>query len=465
MRFLARLPSWIFAVVALALVALTGWAATHPVADEAASVQTATGITVYGVPVAFVLFGLVLAGVAIFERHTLRVAAWGLVAILVYSTAFVPGFNPFEHADAEWVTLTNLFLLLVGFSILARHMEASRFPEALPRVLPNNWTGGLVLLLLVAVLSSFLDNIAAAMIGGTIAGVVYKRRVQIGFLAAIVAAANAGGAGSVVGDTTTTMMWIDGVAPGNVIHAYVAAGAAFLTFALVAARQQQTYQPIEHDPPPGLRVDHGRIAVVGAILGSVVLVNVTVNVLFPDASAGFPFIGVAVWIAILGCTPFRPPDWNAVMPSVRGSVFLLSLVSCAALMPVQTLPKASPQTSLGLGFLSSIFDNIPLTALALRQGGYDWGVLAYTVGFGGSMVWFGSSAGVALSSNFPETRSVGRWLRGGWHIVLAYIVGFAVMMAWPGWSPHPPHKVRIGDSDHSTSISTTLSADDIPHDP
>src|SRR5258708_31855432 len=36
---------------------------------------------------------------------------------------------------------------------------------------------------------------------------------------------------------------------------------------------------------------------------------------------------------------------------------------------------------------------------------HDWGMLAYAVGFGGSMIWFGSSAGVALSSLFPETDS------------------------------------------------------------
>ena len=48
-----------------------------------------------------------------------------------------------------------------------------------------------------------------------------------------------------------------------------------------------------------------------------------------------------------------------------------------------------------------MFDNIPLTALALKQGGYDWGFLAYAVGFGGSMIWFGSSAGVALANLYP----------------------------------------------------------------
>ena len=70
-------------------------------------------------------------------------------------------------------------------------------------------------------------------------------------------------------------------------------------------------------------------------------------------------------------------------------------------MPVEKLPAASWQTALGLGFVSAVFDNIPLTALALKQGGYDWGFLAYAVGFGGSMIWFGSSAGVALANMYP----------------------------------------------------------------
>ena len=49
----------------------------------------------------------------------------------------------------------------------------------------------------------------------------FRRKVHIGYLAAIVAASNAGGSGSVVGDTTTTMMWIDGVSPLSVLEAFV----------------------------------------------------------------------------------------------------------------------------------------------------------------------------------------------------------------------------------------------------
>ena len=82
-------------------------------------------------------------------------------------------------------------------------------------------------------------------------------------------------------------------------------------------------------------------------------------------------------------------------------------------------------------FISAVFDNIPLTALALTQGGYDWGMLAYAVGYGGSMIWFGSSAGVALSNSFPEAKSVARWVRHGWHVALAYVVGFFVSSDLP----------------------------------
>jgi len=104
-------------------------------------------------------------------------------------------------------------------------------------------------------------------------------------------------------------------------------------------------------------------------------------------------------------------------------------------MPLKGLPEPSWQTAFGLGILSSVFDNIPLTALALRQGGYDWALLSFAVGFGGSMVWFGSSAGVAITNLYPEGRSLARWLKEGWFVPVAYLVGFVVMLGLLGWNP------------------------------
>ena len=401
-----------------------------------------------GVPFEFVLFGVTLGGVAVFHRHTLQVALAGLSAIVLYKLAFT-GFKTGHgleglgvHLLHEWVILTNLLGLLLGFALLSRQFEESRVPAVLPRFLPDDWKGGFVLLAMIFVLSSFLDNIAAALIGGTIAASVFRRKVHIGYLAAIVAASNAGGSGSVIGDTTTTMMWIDGVDPRDVLEAFVAAGTALAIFGIPAAMQQQRYSPIVRDAAAGVAVDWARIAVVAIILLAAIAANVLINVQFPAAADSFPFIGAAVWVALVATAPWRRPDWSVLPASLKGSIFLLSLILCASFMPVEKLPPASWTTALGLGFVSAVFDNIPLTALALKQGGYDWGYLAYAVGFGGSMIWFGSSAGVALSNMYPQAKSVGLWLKHGWHVALAYVVGFFVLLAVLGWHPHPPHKQR-----------------------
>ncbi len=402
-------------------------------------------MTVAGIPLDFILFAATLLGVALFHHHTLAVALTGLAVITAYKLGFgdfsgVPGVGGLLAVLAhEWVTLANLLGLLLGFALLADHFERSGLPTLLPRYLPDDWKGGFVLLVLVFVLSSFLDNIAAAMIGGTMAAVLYNKRVHIGFLAAIVAASNAGGSGSVVGDTTTTMMWIAGVPVIEVFDAYIAAVTATAIFAFFAARQQHALQPIMKDNPLGARFEGPRLAIVAIILLAAIAANIYFNLKDPEMLNRFPVIGVAVWVAMIATSAWRRPTWALLPAAFRGSVFLLSLVMCAALMPVQQLPPASWQTAFGLGFISAVFDNIPLTALALRQGGYDWGFVAYAVGFGGSMIWFGSSAGVALSSMYPEARSVGAWIKGGWHVTLAYIVGFFVLLTVLGWHPDAPH--------------------------
>jgi hypothetical protein len=396
----------------------------------------------------FIIFGLILLGVALFHNQTFRVAVTGLTVLLTFKLIFDPGFHLFEHLfgentfgqqlldkdlrQGEWGIILNLGGLLLGFALLSKIFEESGVPDILPHYLPNDWKGPLTLLIFVFIMSAFLDNIAAALIGGTIALVVFKHKVHIGFLAAIVAASNAGGAGSVVGDTTTTMMWIDGVSALNVLHAFVAAIFAFLIFAWIGSHQQDKYFRIQKDATPGIRVDWTRILVVALILVGAIISNILYDM---------PALGV--WLALLiGSFMIKVP-WKEIPGSIKGTIFLLCLVLSASMMPVEELPDASWYTSFSLGFLSSVFDNIPLTKLCLDQGHYDWGMLAYTVGFGGSMVWFGSSAGVALTNKFPEGRDDFLWIRKGWHIIPAYIFGFFMLFFIMGWEPadNKEHKI------------------------
>jgi Na+/H+ antiporter NhaD/arsenite permease-like protein len=337
-----------------------------------------------------------------------------------------------ELRQGEWGIILNLLGLLLGFAVLSKIFEESGVPDILPRYLPDDWKGPFLLLIFVFILSSFLDNIAAALIGGTIALVVFSKKVHIGYIAAIVAASNAGGSGSVVGDTTTTMMWIDGVAAFNVLHAYIAAFAALLFFAWFASHQQDKYQKIQKDAPAGATIDWIRIFHVAIILAGAIISNIVYDM---------PALGV--WIGILIGVFLRPVPWREVPGAIKGTIFLLCLVICASMMPVEELPDASWITAFALGFLSAVFDNIPLTKLCLEQGHYDWGMLAYAVGFGGSMVWFGSSAGVAITNKFPEGRDVFKWVKNGWHVAVAYVIGFLFLYLIMGWEPadNKEHKI------------------------
>ncbi len=412
-----------------------------------------TGVppSIGGIRIEFILFALTLVGVAVFHDKTFWVAIIGLSAILIFKFIFDPAFHAGEHfwgqtpivdqlinkdlRQGEWSTILNLLGLLLGFAILAKHFEESGIPEILPKYLPKGWWGPAVLLVFVCVISSFLDNIAAALIGGTIAIVIFNGKVHIGYIAAIVAASNAGGAGSVVGDTTTTMMWIDGVSPLNVLHAFIASGVALVIICWYAGHQQQKYHPMIAHEHKNTKIDWWKLLIALLILIGAIISNFMYDM---------PALGV--WVAIIIGAFFKTKTpWKEVPAAIKGTIFLLCLVTCASLMPVNDLPPASWMTAFILGFVSAVFDNIPLTKLCLEQGCYDWGMLAYTVGFGGSMIWFGSSAGVAITNKFPEARNVGLWLRKGWHVTLAYIAGFFFLYLIMGWEPADNKKVKLKD--------------------
>jgi Na+/H+ antiporter NhaD/arsenite permease-like protein len=383
----------------------------------------------------FAIFAATLCAVALLHRHTLPAALAGVTATVVLKLCSL-GLSEGAHwmgalVAHEWTTWLNIVLILLGFATMANHFERSGLADLVPRLLPRNWTGGVALLAFVFVLSAFLDNIAAAMIGGIVARHYYDGPIRTAFLAAIVAAANAGGAGSVVGDTTTTMMWIGGISPLTVLPAFVPSFVAFAVFAPIAAYQQARRAPVvvRRLDPQAMPIDWPRAVIVVVLLLSIVAINTVASAAAPELYQSVPWLGLGLWIAI-GCSAlWRRPAWSVLGAAAYGAVFLAALVALAAMMPVEYLPPPTWKSTIGLGVLSAIFDNIPLTALALKQGGYDWALLAYAVGFGGSMVWFGSSAGVALSGLYPgEVRSAVKWAKDGWFIPVAYAAGCAAFL-------------------------------------
>jgi len=72
----------------------------------------------------FVIFGLTLLGVALFHHRALTVALVGLFAAILLGFVEAPSASAgaeelIAHFGEEWVILSNLLLLLLGFAILS----------------------------------------------------------------------------------------------------------------------------------------------------------------------------------------------------------------------------------------------------------------------------------------------------------------------------------------------------------
>ncbi len=76
------------------------------------------------------------------------------------------------------------------------------------------------------------------------------------------------------------------------------------------------------------------------------------------------------------------------------------------------------------------------------------------------MIWFGSSAGVALSNMYPAAKSTVNYIKGGWHVTFAYIVSFFIMLSLVGWHPHPPHKKGMEKAATEETVTGTPSGEE-----
>ncbi|MDF1881819.1 sodium:proton antiporter NhaD, partial [Sulfurimonas sp. MAG313] len=87
-------------------------------------------------------------------------------------------------------------------------------------------------------------------------------------------------------------------------------------------------------------------------------------------------------------------------------------------------------SNIGVGFLSAIVDNVPVMSAVLKanpQMGLDqWMLVTLTAGVGGSLISFGSAAGVGVMGKLPGIYTFGSHMKYSWMILIGYIVSCSV---------------------------------------
>jgi len=286
-----------------------------------------------------------------------------------------------------------------------------------------------------------------------IAGRFFSGKNLLKSAAAIVIAANAGGAFSPIGDITTTMLWLaNKFASQTVItQVFLPSLAVFLVSTLLIGKSitVDTKDKIEKIVKPG-KIEW---LIIGLCLLSFLLP------LFMTAMNLPPYIGLLlglgfVWF-VVDLVKQQVPHRTSLSVSIEKFFqktdiaslyfFIGILLAISALRHMGVLDDIShkvftqtPSTAriitgnIAIGGLSAIFDNIPLTAAAIdivkTTDPNLWALLALTVGVGGSLLLIGSAPGIIAMAIIKELEFSSYLKIATVPALLAYCSGIAVWM-------------------------------------
>ena len=278
------------------------------------------------------------------------------------------------------------------------------------------------------VLSAIIDNLTATIVLVTILQkVIHDRSLRLWFAGMIIVTANAGGAWSPIGDVTTTMLWIGKkvTTPELIKYLIVPSLVCMIVPTFIASRYKIFRGEIDKiDDNIKLTPKGPTMLYLG--LGSILFVPI-----FKTVTHLPPYVGMMLSLAVVSVfaevysrskafveaksksgththhNPVHVALTKIEMPSIL--FFLGILMAVAALESLgllfgfaQDLNAAIPNSDIVVaifGFISAIIDNVPLVAASMGMFSEPidhplWHAIAFAAGTGGSMIIFGSAAGV-----------------------------------------------------------------------
>ncbi|PIF04280.1 MAG: sodium:proton antiporter [Arcobacter sp.] len=294
-------------------------------------------------------------------------------------------------------------------------------------------------------ISPIADNLTTALILSTVLITIEQKKKEFLVPGAIniVVAANAGGAWSPFGDITTLMAWTAGKGTfTDFLYLFPAAILGYLVTAFLLSRVVPNTVPevdLSNEEDPEMM--NGSIVVVVLGIFTIFCAVVSHQVLHLPAMWGMMF-----GLALLKMYDYRLKklhgegfnifnsmakiENNTLMFffGILAAVGALYFVGWLALAAVVYDPSVLGPTwsNIGVGFLSAIVDNVPVMSAVLKASpdmGLDqWMLVTLTAGVGGSLISFGSAAGVGVMGKLPGIYTFGAHMKYAWMILLGYII-------------------------------------------
>lgn len=298
-------------------------------------------------------------------------------------------------------------------------------------------------------LSPIADNLTTALILSTV--LITIERENKAFLVPgainIVVAANAGGAWSPFGDITTLMAWTAGKGDfTDFLFLFPASIIGYLVTAYLLSKFVPKTKPdfdISTEKVPQMM--HGAKVVIGLGIFTIACAVLSHQLLHLPAMWGMMF-GLAVLKLYQYNLKRRHGSKLNIFESmskienntllfffgILAAVGALYFIGWLALASVVYDPSILGPTwsNIGVGFLSAIVDNVPVMSAVLKASpemGLDqWMLVTLAAGVGGSMISFGSAAGVGVMGKLPGIYTFGAHMKYAWTIVIGYFVSIAI---------------------------------------
>ncbi len=299
-------------------------------------------------------------------------------------------------------------------------------------------------------ISPVADNLTTALILSTVLVTIEKTRKDFLVPGAIniVVAANAGGAWSPFGDITTLMAWTAGKGTfTDFLYLFPAAFLGFFVTAFLLSRFVPNIVPVfdaSNEKAP--KMSEGAKVVMALGVFTIACAVLSHQVLHLPAMWGMMFGLALLKIYSYGLKRKYGVDHFNIFHSmakienntlmfffgILAAVGALYFVGWLGLAAVVYHPDVLGPTmaNIGVGFLSAIVDNVPVMSAILKanptMGVDQWMLVTMTAGVGGSLISFGSAAGVGVMGKMHGVYTFGSHMKYAWTIFIGYVVSIAV---------------------------------------
>ncbi len=300
-------------------------------------------------------------------------------------------------------------------------------------------------------ISPVADNLTTALILSTVLITIDKdnRNFLVPGAINIVVAANAGGAWSPFGDITTLMVWIaEKGAFSEFLYLFPASFIGWLVTALLLSRFVPDGQPHFDISEQKVEVKRGGKQVIGLFALTILMAVLSHQLLHLPAMWGMMF-GLALLKLYIYKENLKRDSNHKLNPfawiaKIENDTLLFFFGILAAVGGLHFLGYLEYFTKLydtlgptivniAVGFVSAIIDNVPVMSAVLKANPdmgsaqtAQWMLVTLTAGIGGSLISFGSAAGVGVMGKLHGIYTFSSHMKYAWTVLIGYIISIAI---------------------------------------